>query len=313
MSGFIHAMQGFAIIGLIIGVGYMCARFHIGGAQAQYVCNRMAFYVANPCLLFSAMSRQQLGDVFDLSIVVALGSAVTASALFIVVGHFALRLKPLDTAVGAFGSFYCNANNIGLPVATYILGNASLVAPLLLIQQGLFMPIVLATLDGLTSSRSSLKRALTSPLRQPMVIGTSLGIICSLISASVGSNIVPEVFSQTTSLIGGAAVPLVLMSFGMSIHGSKPMQQASHKAVYAVVAIKNVIMPVVAFLLAYFVLGFRGPVLYGCVVLAALPSAQNVFNVSYQYKASVPLARDSVLISTILSPISIAIIALLLS
>lgn len=37
-------------------------------------------------------------------------------------------------------------------------------------------------------------------------------------------------------------------------------------------------MPIIAFLLAYFVMGFRGSELYACVVLAALPTGQNVYN-----------------------------------
>ncbi|KFI58311.1 AEC family transporter [Bifidobacterium gallicum] len=313
MGGFLGAMQGFAIIGIIIAAGYVCARLQIGGSQAQYACNRVAFYVANPCLMFSVMSQHRIGEVFDVTILVAFGSAFVAGLAFVIVGKFVLHLKAVDNAVGALCSLYCNANNIGLPVATYILGNPGLVAPLLLIQQALYMPIALAALDTLTSGKTSLTRIVTSPLRQPIFIGTVLGIGCSVLAEQVGHAVVPSVFAETTSLLGGAAVPMILLAFGMSLHGTKPLEQTSKGAVFSIVIAKNILMPAAAFALAYWGLGLRGDVLYGCVVLAALPSAQNAFNFAFQYNASVPLARDGVLMSTALSPLSIAVLAALLS
>ena len=70
---------------------------------------------------------------------------------------------------------------------------------------------------------------------------------------------------------------------------------------------------IVAFLLAYFVMGFRDATLYACVVLAALPTGQNVYNYAARYNVGLSFARDGILFSTLSSPIFIAIIAALLS
>lgn len=68
-------------------------------------------------------------------------------------------------------------------------------------------------------------------------------------------------------------------------------------------------MPIIAFLLAYFVMGFRGSELYACVVLAALPTGQNVYNYAARYNVGLTFARDGILMSTMTSPVFIAIIA----
>ena len=114
-------------------------------------------------------------------------------------------------------------------------------------------------------------------------------------------------------MIGEAAVPMILMAFGMSLRGARPLGSRSGRAAaLTVVALKNLVMPAVAFAMAYWGMGFRGPVLYACVVLAALPTGQNVYNYAASYNAGVAFSRDCILVSTIVSPFVIATIALAL-
>ena len=63
MAGLLDAMQGFAVIGIVIAVGYVAARMRVGGSQAQMVLNRMSFFVATPCLIFSILSRERLATL----------------------------------------------------------------------------------------------------------------------------------------------------------------------------------------------------------------------------------------------------------
>ena len=51
---------------------------------------------------------------------------------------------------------------------------------------------------------------------------------------------------------------------------------------------------------------------FAVVVLAALPAAQNVFTYAQRYRVAEPIARDSVLFSTVLAvPVVLVIAALL--
>ena len=52
-----------------------------------------------------------------------------------------------DTVIGAFASAYVNAGNLGLPIASYVLGDASLIGPTLLTQLLILQPLGLAVLD----------------------------------------------------------------------------------------------------------------------------------------------------------------------
>lgn len=174
MTAFISSLQGFFIIGAVILTGYIAARFRVGGPNAQMVLNRYSFFVANPCLMFTILSREKLGTLFDRTIIVAFFSAMAVGALFLIINALFFHLDAANATVGALNSLYLNSNNIGLPVATYILGRPTLVAPILVMQQALFTPIALTVLDGTTGAKISAKRIATEPLRQPLLIG-SLG------------------------------------------------------------------------------------------------------------------------------------------
>ena len=143
----------------------------------------------------------------------------------------------------------------------------------------------------------------------------------------LGQDVVPvEVFEESEAwqdfsrhhigafhLIGAAAVPVVLISFGMSLHGTRPLAPGSaRRDVILASTLKLTLMPLAAWLVGGVVFGLSGHRLFAVVVLAALPAAQNVFNYAQRYDRGVILARDVVLITTALSlPVLLVIAALL--
>lgn len=311
--GLLNALQGFCVIGIVILAGYIAARLRIGGSSAQMVLNRFSFFVCSPCLMFAILSKEPIFDIFHSSIVVAFVSAMAVGVIFLTVNRLHFHMDAAHATIGALNSLYLNSNNIGLPIATYILGDPALVAPILVMQQALFTPVGLTVLDMATTGRVSAKEVLKQPFHQPMLIASLLGIAVSVVSAQTGWFVIPDFLYDPIDMIGDAAVPMILMAFGMSLHGTRPMQdKTARQATIAVTVLKNLVMPLVAFLLSYFVMGFRGPTLYACVVLAALPTGQNVYNYAARYNVGTTFARDGILLSTMTSPVVIALVAVLL-
>lgn len=299
---------GFSIIAFVIAVGYGAARIGIGGPHAGFVLNRVAFFITNPALLFTVLARADLRDVFSSFFVVAAVAAIGASAIYVVLSRLFFRAPVAETTVGALCAGYVNANNIGLPVAVYVLGSASYIAPILLLQLVIFSPIALTVLDISSRGSVSLRSILTQPIRNPMIIASLAGVAVSATGLDI-----PRVVLQPFELIGGAAVPLVLMSFGMSLRGARPLRtRDGRREVIVASLIKAVGMPLVAFLVADFVLGLSGRALFAAVALAALPTAQNVFNFASRYERGVAVARDAGLVTTVAAvPVLLVVSALL--
>ena len=301
-------LVGFAIIGFIIAVGYLAGRLGILGPSAGFVLNRVAFFVLSPCLLFTVLESATVSVLFSSLMAVSLVAALTAFAVYLAVARFVWHRGAPEIVVGALGAGYVNANNIGIPVAVYVLGSAAYSAPIVLLQLLVFAPVALTILDVTTTGRASIGRILLKPLTNPLIIGSALGVILAVTGWHP-----PAAVLKPFELLGGAAVPVVLLAFGMSLHGQKLLQAGSgRRDVLVASAIKLVGMPLVAWLLGRFVLGLQGHPLFVVVALAALPAAQNVFNYAQRYSRGEIIARDTVLITTIGSiPVLMVVAALL--
>ncbi|TCK65362.1 AEC family transporter [Curtobacterium sp. PhB136] len=299
---------GFAIIGAIIATGYVVGRVGLLGPHAQFVMSRLAFFVLMPCLLFHTIATADIASLVSPMLWVSLLSAVLVAVGTALVFGLKLRRSITVTTVGALAASYVNANNIGLPVAVYVLGQATAVVPVILLQLVVMAPIALTILDAATASGGGWRRRVLGPVTNPLIIASLLGLLFSALHVEL-----PDPVLQPFALVGAAAVPVVLLSFGMSLHGAAPLKDPAIRTdVIVASSIKLVVMPTVAFVLARFVFGLDGQQVFVLTTLGALPAAQNVFNYAQRYDAAVPVARDVVLISTLGAvPVLVAIAALL--
>jgi len=301
-------LVGFAIIGVIIGIGYLVGRLGILGPHAPFVISRVVFFVLSPCLLFTVLADADVHTLFSSLLAVSAISAVIAFALYVVIAKLALRRAIPELIVGGASSSYVNANNIGIPVAVYVLGDPAYSAPVILFQLLVLAPIILTVLDITTSGKASLGRVLMQPIKNPLIIASALGVVVAVTGVEL-----PEAVFEPFRIVGAAAVPLVLIGFGMSLSGGKLLQAGTgRKDIVLASAIKLAVMPVIAFLLARFVFGIDGVHLFAVVVLAGLPTAQNIFVYAQRYERGTTIARDTVLLTTIGSvPVLVAVAALL--
>ena len=302
-------LTGFAIIGVVILAGYVIGRTGIGGPGAGFVLNRVAFFVATPALLFTIMAHADIGILASPFFRVSVLAIVTAAVLYLAVGVFVLHQKLPELTLATASSSYVNANNIGLPVAIYVLGDPVYVAPVLLIQLLFMAPTALALLDISVTGNASFRSIITQPVRNPMIIASLLGVLVSLFGIPL-----PDAVLAPLDLIGQAAIPMVLMAFGISLHGQKPLRAGSgRKQVLTASFIKVVLMPVAAYLLGEFVFHLPPDDLFAAVAVAALPTAQNIYNFSARYERGEVPARDTVLLTTVASVPAMFLIAALLA
>lgn len=299
---------GFAVIAAIILAGYVTGRAGVLGEHGQFVLSRFAFYVASPCLLFTVLADADIHVLFSSLLVVSLVAAVGAALVFFVIARFVWKRDLSETVIGSLGSGYVNANNMGIPVAVFVLGDAVYSAPIVLLQLLVFAPVALTVLDVRQRGAGSIWRILVQPFRNPIIVGSALGVLVSALEWTP-----PDALMQPFRIIGAAAVPVMLVSFGMSLHGQRPLAAGtSRRDVLLASGLKLALMPVIAWGFGYWVVGLTGLELFAVVVLAALPAAQNVFNYAQRYDRGVVMARDIVLVTTVLSlPVLVVVAALL--
>lgn len=304
-------IAGFSVVWTIILVGFAVGRGNLLGPGGSQALSRLAFFVASPCLLLETLSESDLEVIFSSTLIVAAASAVVVALVYLAVVRLWFKRGISEGLIGAMSASLVNSANLGIPVAAYVLGDATLVAPVLIFQLAFFSPLFLMALDSTTSRhRTTVFSFLLQIVRNPILIGTAIGLVL----AATGWQL-PEVVMEPIRLIGGAAVPAMLMAFGISLNGSKPLQAngGRRKDVLLGSALKLLLQPAVAYVVARYALGMEGHLLFSAVVLAALPSAQNVFVTAQRYESGVVIAKDTVLLTTIAAVPAMMVLAGLLA
>ncbi|MCR1161448.1 MULTISPECIES: AEC family transporter [unclassified Paenarthrobacter] len=307
----IGVLSGFFVVWAIILVGMFVGRRNILGENARSVLSSLTFFVASPALLFETLSKAKLHDVFAAPLLVTAVGAVITGLLFFLIVKFWLRRSMPEALMSSMSASLANSANLGIPIAVFVLGDASYVAPLLIFQLAFFTPMYLMALDASTSShRTTPLRFLLMIVKNPMIVGSALGLLV----AGTGFQ-VPSLILEPIHLIGGAAIPAMLMAFGMSLNGSRPLQKDAGRRLDTLLAsgFKLIVHPLVAYLFARFALGMDGHALFAVVVTSALPTAQNVFVAANRYQAGITVAKDTVLITTIVAVPAMIAVALLLA
>ncbi|AFR47936.1 AEC family transporter [Gordonia sp. KTR9] len=311
MSGVI---SGFTVIFIVVGVGYVLGRTRVIGDHAHEVLSRLVFFVFTPALLFHSMVTSDLSVIFSATLVIAGGSAFLMGAVYVVIARLWLRRAVPELVIGGLSASYVNSVNLGLPIAIFVLDDASFIAPLLLFQILIYSPVALLALDltalDRDSGRSLLRDSLVAPITNPIVVGGLAGLAISLIGWTP-----PAAVMSPLKMLGDASVPAALLAFGLSLTGVAVFKkgQSPRRDIALASILKMVAMPITVYAVARWGFGQTGEALFAQVVIAALPTAQNVLVYATRYRRGQILARDTALITTLASIPTIMVIALVLA
>ena len=310
-------LLGFGVVLIIVAIGYVAAALLPGKAAAmQQGLGPAVYYITNPALMLMLLAETDLGAVAGVYAPVALLTALAAGAVYALGSVLVLRRGAPHAAVGAMASSYVNAGNIGLPIALYAVGSSAPVVSVLIAQLLVVAPLYLSIFAWCAPRAAGEEAADAVPLWRtvlrsvgnPVTLATLAGAGLSLSGWQP-----PEVVWTPIEMLGHASIPLLLMMFGMSMRGQRPFTQRSllPDLVWASF-VKLAVMPVAAWAVARFAFGLQGMELLGVVVMAALPTAQNVFLFSSQFRMPSTLARDVSFLSSVLSLPAVLLAVLLL-
>ncbi|MFX0540012.1 AEC family transporter [Ornithinimicrobium sp. Y1847] len=301
-------LQGFWLISVVVGVGWLIAHTKLFDRAGQQVLARLTFWVGSPALLFLVVARAETSVVFSGFLVATVAGIVVTSIVYLVLARSLLSRTWTQSVMGGMSVSYVNSNNLGVPIAIYVLGDASWAAPIVLLQLTILQPLWLAMLDSSQGGRVSWGRLLRAPFTNPLTVGSLLGLTVSLTGVRI-----PEMVEAPLELIGGMAIPGMLIVFGISLRLSPlPRGRDSLLDMGIVAALKLVLMPAVVWLVAGPILGLAAHEVLAAVVMATLPTAQNVYLLAVAYGRGEAVARNAVFLTTVLAmPAMLVVVALM--
>ncbi|MFF0153686.1 AEC family transporter [Micromonospora sp. NPDC005203] len=300
-------VSAFVPIWILTALGYAACRWGLLGEAAASVLGRFVFHLAMPAALFLALSRMPLSGIAGRPLL-AFGVSTAAVVGFGWVGASCLfGRRPGERPIWGMAAGYVNSANLGIPIATQVLGNVSFLAEVVLLQVLVVAPVVLVALDRHSdpAGRIRVGRIASLPVRNPVILASLLGVACSATGLRL-----PSTVGASLTLLSGAAVPAALVALGASMHRTAP-SRAEPGELAVITALKLVAQPVIAYA-AGLALHLSAPQLLAVVVCAGLPTAQNTFIFSQEYGVGEAVANRAVVVTTTLSLATLAAAAALL-
>ncbi len=209
----------------MILVGWIAGRAGVlGPPQGRYVLNRATFFISSPpALVLVGLLDSDPREILSTPpfLVAGISGLLTGGLLVLVLRLFTARRGP-DLVVAAITGSVVNGANMGFPpIAAYVLGDISHALPVILFQQAVYNPLYLFVLHSMTQeSKLGGARGIARSIgaNPPTIIAAAVGIVVSLADVRV-----PGVVLEPLQSLADMAIPAMLLAYGLSLHGSKPL------------------------------------------------------------------------------------------
>jgi len=284
---------------LVVAAGYLAAwRGWISEAGVDGLM-KFAQGIAIPVLLFMALTRLDLGAVFDWRLLLSFYAGALSGFLAGLFGARFLFGRGWEDAVAVgFVGMFSNSVLLGLAISERAWGADSLGPNFAII--ALHAPFCYLTgilvMEGVRAQGAGLGRTALRVLRgmgtNPIVIGIGLGALVNLSGLAL-----PGAVADAGDLIARAGLPAALFGLGGVLHRYRP--DGDLRLIGFLVAVSLALHPAVTFTLGR-ALGLADGPLRAAVLTAAMAPGVNAYLFADLYGRARRIAASSVLVATLL-------------
>ena len=249
--------------------------------------SRLVLNVGIPCLVFHSLTSL---DVPPAELARMAGLAAAVMSMFAVGGVAVLKAMKLPAHTYLGPLVFANSGNIGLPICLFAFGDAGLALGMAYFAVSSTCHVVLG--GPLFAGSFSLRPFFRSPLTWAVVV--TVGVVASGVT-------VPMWIARTTTLLGDIAIPLMLLTLGVSLSKMHP-ESLGRSMILSFVRLG---LGVSAGLLLTTLLGVDGLTRKVLVLQASMPVGVLNYLFAHRYGRSPEQVASLVLVSTLLSVVSI--------
>ena len=290
----------------LMALGWSCRKSGLLDAGAAKALNQYVFYIAIPPLLFTSTARVAIADIINWPFLAAYFAGTAAVIVIAFMGARWMKISgPLDSAVVGLIASWGNTVYMGIPLFYFLFGDkGTLPVVIVTLTTNMVMIFVLAlcaNMDAGGQERRSVFGLFKSIfLTNPVMLAPVLGMLVSHYSLTV-----PVPIDNLLNMIAPSAAPVALFAMGLSLYGLSlkgNMLQLSWMTV-----MKLLVQPLVTWGIVL-VLGLDPFWAASAVLLAALPAGSMVYVLAQQYEKRVELASSTILSTTVLSLVTLALL-----
>lgn len=299
------------VIGLVlpffglIFIGFLVASITRQPLEALGWMNTFIVYVALPALFFQLLARTPFEQLTEWRFIFgSVFSTYTIFSIMFVWSVLASRGEIAQSTIKSLAAAYGNIGYMGPGLALLAFGEQAAVPVALIfcfenIMHFAIAPMMMA-LSG--DDKTSPWRLILGVVRKialhPFIIATALGVGAAYLGFHP-----PQPIDRLLEYLSRAAAPCALFAMGVTL-ALRPLNRVPHELA-SIAALKLILHPLLCYVVLSWVGNFSEIWMFSAVLLAALPTATNVFVIAQQYGVWVQRASASVLITTCLSVLTV--------
>jgi len=294
------------VLFLFMAIGFGAGKSRILDEAGGKGISRLLVNFILPALIVESMQRPFTPELRDLAFEM-LGVSFSAYAIAFPLAWLLVRAigaKGGERGAHVFGAIFSNCAFMGFPVVEAILGKEAIFAasvaniPFQLLAFSIG-PYILAKTAG-----GSVKLGVSSFVT-PAAVASVLGL-----GLFIGGLSLPPPLGNALTLLGDTTTPLSMILIGSIVSRMNFRRAVGSFRLYATSLYRLALFP--GFLYALLrLLGFKGLLLSLPVILAAMPVAANSAILAEAYGGDAETASSLVLVSTLLSLLTIPVLALI--
>ena len=285
-------LQIFSVIAPVFvcaGIGFAWGRS--GRPFDTRMVGALALNIGMPCLAFSALTKLKVSPEAFAEMA---GAYALVLGCFLAVGLITIMRLPAHTFLPVFTS--SNTGNMGLPLCLFAFG-----------PEGLALGIcvfVLSSLFSFTVGWSIYAGCVAADVfyNNPLIYAVAVALVF------MTTDIPPPVWlANTTALMGGLAIPLMLISLGVAISNMRA-QGAGRIIIVCVVKL------IAGFSVGYGIatlLGLEGAARGALIIEAAMPVAVHNYMFAQKFNRNTADTASMILVSTVISLASLPFLMLI--
>lgn len=302
----------FAVIDLVVPLfgliflGFVAGKIMRISIDGLAWMNFFIIYIALPPLFYKLLAQTPIEQFSNVAfIAVSVFATLVVFVVIFVIAGLRNRGNVPEATIQGFAAAYGNIGYMGPPLAIAALGPAAGVPVALIFCFENAMHFMLAPfLMGLSGEEKKpplvlAREVLVKIFTHPFILATIVGVLAAVFKVEL-----PASIDKLVDYLASAAAPCALFTMGVTA-ALRPLKRVPVELSYIVPA-KLIIHPALVYTLMVLLVPGLDPLwLYSAVILAALPTATNVFVIAQQYSVWQERASSAVVVSTLAATVTV--------
>ena len=298
LQGALIVIQQIFIIFILIGVGFLAAKFGILREEGARQITDLLLIIVIPCVIIMAFQASFERSLIKNLLIAALLAALTHAAGILISKLFFRNEAPDRKMMLVYSTVFYNAGFFSLPLLRALLGETGV------LYGSVFVAVfnLFAWTYGIRLMNGENGASKWKTFLNPGIISLLIALALVLFNIRL-----PDVVQTTLRYITGLHTPLAMIIIGCQFYLMWRNFNLRDLALWKTVLARNILVPLIMLALIFY-LAQDKTLFFASVITASAPTATNTILFATKYRQDVNTAVQTVILTTLLTIISIPLI-----